>query len=166
ELGVGNGRILIPVAQAGKFVIGVDSSAQMIELCRKNAATAGAADRLQLLHADFRDFTLPVPAAFIALPYDSIGHLVSREDKQRCVQRVFAQLEPGGRFILDYALFDRASAEKYERKLYLHTIYQDPQTRQQRMLWLTSILDYKKRSKYVYVWLDTVAPDGTVSRRL
>jgi ubiquinone/menaquinone biosynthesis C-methylase UbiE len=34
ELGVGTGRIAVPVAAAGVPVIGVDSSAGMLEVCR------------------------------------------------------------------------------------------------------------------------------------
>jgi ubiquinone/menaquinone biosynthesis C-methylase UbiE len=37
ELGVGTGRIAIPVATAGVHVIGVDSSAGMLEVCASPA---------------------------------------------------------------------------------------------------------------------------------
>src|SRR6185436_9322173 len=40
ELGVGTGRIAIPVAEAGVAVIGVDSSAGMLEVCRARAEEA------------------------------------------------------------------------------------------------------------------------------
>jgi len=40
ELGVGTGRIAIPIAQAGIAVIGVDSSAPMLERCRERAREA------------------------------------------------------------------------------------------------------------------------------
>src|ERR687885_992701 len=45
ELGVGTGRIAVPVAEAGVRVIGVDSSAGMLEVCAQRAAAAGGADR-------------------------------------------------------------------------------------------------------------------------
>ena len=43
ELGVGTGRIAVPVALAGVAVIGVDSSAAMLEVCTERAAAASAA---------------------------------------------------------------------------------------------------------------------------
>src|SRR3954471_23257960 len=43
ELGVGTGRIAVPVAEAGVPVIGVDSSAGMLEVCRARAEEAGVA---------------------------------------------------------------------------------------------------------------------------
>src|ERR687886_3131524 len=52
ELGVGTGRIAVPVAEAGVRVIGVDSSAAMLEVCAERAAAAGVADRLDLRLGD------------------------------------------------------------------------------------------------------------------
>src|ERR671933_866117 len=48
ELGVGTGRIAIPIAAAGIDVIGVDSSAGMLAVCRERAELAGVADRPDL----------------------------------------------------------------------------------------------------------------------
>src|SRR5205085_2693829 len=52
ELGVGTGRIAVPVAEAGVSVIGVDSSAAMLGVCRERAAAAGVAERLDLRLGD------------------------------------------------------------------------------------------------------------------
>src|SRR4051812_50191207 len=43
ELGVGTGRIAIPIAADGIRVIGVDSSPGMLEVCRRRADLAGVA---------------------------------------------------------------------------------------------------------------------------
>src|SRR5512147_220470 len=45
ELGIGTGRIGVPVAEAGIDVIGVDSSEEMLGVCRARAEAAGVADR-------------------------------------------------------------------------------------------------------------------------
>ena len=42
ELGVGTGRIAVPIAAEGIRVIGVDSSAGMLEVCRERAESAGS----------------------------------------------------------------------------------------------------------------------------
>ena len=44
ELGVGTGRIAVPVARAGVQVIGIDDSEGMLALCRARAAEAGVSD--------------------------------------------------------------------------------------------------------------------------
>src|SRR5207237_4626831 len=52
ELGVGTGRIAIPIAADGIRVIGVDSSPGMLEVCRERADGAGLSDLLDLRLGD------------------------------------------------------------------------------------------------------------------
>src|SRR5919197_4942931 len=59
ELGVGTGRIAIPIAADGIRVIGVDSSAGMLDVCRRRAELAGVADRLDLRLGDLRQPPAP-----------------------------------------------------------------------------------------------------------
>lgn len=106
ELGVGNGRICIEVARRGRAVIGVDSSTAILELCRGRARSAGVEDRLRLVEADFRDFTLDAPAALITLPFHSMGHLTTKADRRLFMRRVHEQLRPGGRFAWDQFVYD------------------------------------------------------------
>ena len=48
ELGVGTGRIAVPVAAAAVPVIGIDSSQEMLDVCRRQAAAAGVEHLLDL----------------------------------------------------------------------------------------------------------------------
>ena len=52
ELGIGTGRIAIPIAETGKRVIGVDSSREMLAACRRRAEEAGVAELLDLRLGD------------------------------------------------------------------------------------------------------------------
>lgn len=62
ELGIGNGRVAIPIAQAtGQRVIGIDTSPAMLEQARQKAAAAGV--ELELIQGDMRDLALDEPAA-------------------------------------------------------------------------------------------------------
>src|SRR5206468_10764449 len=53
ELGVGTGRIAIPIAAEGIRVIGVDSSRGMLDVCARRAALAGV--ELDLRAGDLRE---------------------------------------------------------------------------------------------------------------
>src|SRR5579862_7520820 len=53
ELGVGTGRIAVPIAAKGIEVVGVDLSAGMLEVARERAELAGVS--LDLRHGDMRD---------------------------------------------------------------------------------------------------------------
>ena len=48
ELGVGTGRIALPIAAAGVPVIGIDSSPGMLEVCRRSAEAAGVDNLIDL----------------------------------------------------------------------------------------------------------------------
>src|SRR5213080_604379 len=81
ELGVGTGRIAVPVAEAGVRVIGIDSSAAMLEVCAERAAAVGVADRLDLRHGDLRDPPVCERVPLVTCPFRAYLHL--RNDDER-----------------------------------------------------------------------------------
>ena len=54
ELGCGTGRLLIPLAEAGYRVTGVDLSPEMLRIAQMKAEAAGVADRVTLIEGDYR----------------------------------------------------------------------------------------------------------------
>ena len=58
-----------------------------------------AIDRATHTHADFRIFQLTAPASLVALPYHSLGHLLTLDDKRTALAHIYSQLRPGGLFI-------------------------------------------------------------------
>ena len=97
ELAVGTGRVAIPVARAtGRRVVGIDSSAGMLEQARVRAFEAGV--ELDLREGDMRDLELDEPAALIYCPARSLMHLPTWSDRRRCFERIAASLRRGGRF--------------------------------------------------------------------
>jgi SAM-dependent methyltransferase len=101
ELGVGTGRIAVPVAQAGVPVIGVDSSLGMLEVCRQRAESEGVAALVDLRHGDLRAPPVPERVDLVTAPFRSLLHL--EDDGERFEALVAARelLKPGGRFVFD-----------------------------------------------------------------
>jgi ubiquinone/menaquinone biosynthesis C-methylase UbiE len=101
ELGVGTGRIAVPTAAAGVRVIGVDSSAGMLEVCREHAELAGVAHLLDLRLGDLRDPPVPERVRLVTSPFRSFLHL--RDDEQRLAALGAARnlLVPGGLLAFD-----------------------------------------------------------------
>ncbi len=58
ELGCGTGRLLIPLAEAGYRVTGVDLSPTMLRIARAKAEAAGVAERVTLIEGDYADAPL------------------------------------------------------------------------------------------------------------
>ncbi len=163
ELGVGDGRIAVQAAARGRLVIGVDLSSSMLDLCRRRAAQAGVLDRLTLMHADFRSFELDTPAALIALPYHSLGHLLTLEDKRRALIHIFSQLRPGGRFIFDDFLMT-TELIAHMRRVQLRAEYRTA-VGADVLLWVTSLVNESAQSIRVVTWEDELDAEGLLERR-
>ena len=113
ELGVGNGRVAIPVAQAtGRTVVGVDTSPAMLAQARANARDAGV--ELELREADMRELSLDEPAALVYCPFRALLHLPTWADRRRTFERVAAALRPGGRFAWNAFAFDHRVAARLD----------------------------------------------------
>jgi len=163
ELGVGDGRIAVEAALRGRPVVGVDLSTAMLERCRLRAERAGVSDRVTLVHGDFRSFVLEKPAALIALPYHSLGHLVRIEDKRAALAHILSQLAPGGRFIFDDFLMTPALLATM-RQVQLRAEYQSA-AGLDVLLWVTSLVDEAAQSIRVVTWEDELGPDGASGTR-
>jgi SAM-dependent methyltransferase len=102
ELAVGTGRVAIAVSrQTGKRILGLESSAAMLDVAREKAR--GVA--VELRQADMRDFTLEEQPALIYVPGRSLLHLHGWREKRDVFQRVAASLRPGGRYAFNCFAF-------------------------------------------------------------
>ena len=70
ELGVGTGRIAVPIAQAGIRIVGVDSSEGMLAVAREQAARVGV--ELDLRFGDLRDPPVAEEFALVVIPFRTL----------------------------------------------------------------------------------------------
>ena len=101
ELGVGTGRIAVPVALAGVRVIGVDSSPGMLEVCRRHAEAAGVSDVVDLRLGDLRRPPVAERVGLVLAPFRSFLHMETDEARLEALRATRALLVPGGRFVFD-----------------------------------------------------------------
>lgn len=101
ELGVGTGRIAVPVAAEGIAVIGVDSSPAMLEVCRQRAALAGVERLIDLRLGDLRDPPVTERVPLVLCPFRAYLHLRTRHDRLRALRAAHDLLLPGGRLVFD-----------------------------------------------------------------
>lgn len=163
ELGVGDGRIAVDAAVRGRCVIGVDLSPAMLRLCRDRASRAGVLDRLTLIEADFRSFRLAEPAALVALPYHSLGHLTSIDAKRDTLRHVHTQLRPGGAFVFDDFVMTPQRIDRM-RRVQLRAEYRSADDHQ-TLLWVTSLVDEAAQTMRVFTWEDVLDVEGTLMHR-
>jgi SAM-dependent methyltransferase len=99
ELGVGTGRIAVPIAADGIRVVGVDASRAMLEVCARRAALAGV--ELDLRVGDLRNPPVSERAPLVICPFRSLLHMQSDDDRRAALAAVRGLLLPGGRFVFD-----------------------------------------------------------------
>jgi SAM-dependent methyltransferase len=113
ELGVGSGRVAVPVARAiGRPVIGLDSSTAMLAKAQQEAEAARV--ELDLREGDMRELSLDEPAGLIYCPFRSLLHLPTWTDRRRVFERVAESLRPGGRFAWNAFVFHYAIAARHD----------------------------------------------------
>ena len=111
ELAVGTGRVAIPIAErTGRRVIGIDVSAEMLELARRHAAEAGV--ELDLRLGDMTELVLDEPTDLVICPFRAMLHLPDHDARVEVMRRVRAALVPGGRFAWNAFVFDQAIADE------------------------------------------------------
>ena len=102
ELGVGTGRIAVPVAEAGVGVIGVDRSEGMLDVCRARAEAAGVSERLDLRVGDFRRPPVTERVALVMCPFRAYLHLPDDDgERVTALRAAYDLLVPGGRLAFD-----------------------------------------------------------------
>ena len=101
ELGVGTGRVAIPIARAGQEVIGVDVSNAMLTEGARRADAAGVSGKITFVEGDMRTFVAEQPVELVIIPFRGFLHLLTVEDQLAALASINASLMSGGRLILN-----------------------------------------------------------------
>lgn len=103
ELGCGTGRILLPAAEAGAQMVGLDRAPAMLEVLRRKLAALPeeVQSRVELAQADMRSFELGRRFPLILIPYRAFLHLLTDAEQRMALERIREHLEPGGRLVLN-----------------------------------------------------------------
>ena len=97
ELGIGTGRIALPLAQRGVRVHGIDLSEAMVAKLR---AKPGA-EEIGVTIGDFATTKVEGTFSVAYLVFNTINNLTTQDEQVACFQNVAAHLEPGGCFVIE-----------------------------------------------------------------
>ncbi len=97
ELGIGTGRIALPLAQRGAPVHGIELSKAMVARLR---AKPGGED-IGVTIGDFATTTVDGTFSVAYLVFNTIMNLTTQDEQIACFQNVAAQLERGGCFVIE-----------------------------------------------------------------
>jgi SAM-dependent methyltransferase len=100
ELGIGTGRIALPLAARGVRVQGIDLSEEMV--ARLRAKPGG--DTIPVEIGDFATSRVDGTFALAYVVFNTIMNLRTQESQVACFQNVAGHLVPGGRFVMEIML--------------------------------------------------------------
>ena len=100
ELGIGTGRIALPLAQRGVPVHGIELSKAMVARLR---AKPGGED-IGVTMGDFATTTVDGTFSVAYLVFNTILNLTTQAAQVACFRNVAAHLEPGGCFVIEVGL--------------------------------------------------------------
>ncbi len=102
ELGVGTGRIALPLTERGVPLHGIDLSEAMV--ARLRAKPGG--DRIGVTIGDFATTKVEGTFSVAYVVYNTIQNLTTQDAQVACFQNVAAHLDAGGCFVIEVGLPD------------------------------------------------------------
>jgi SAM-dependent methyltransferase len=109
ELGVGTGRVAIPLLRSGLQVVGIDRSEAMLAVARRKLEALrpqSLAANLRLLKEDMTDFDLGESFGLIFCALGGFMHLRSQESQVRALECARRHLASDGRLVIDLPAFE------------------------------------------------------------
>ena len=110
ELGIGTGRVALPLAGRGVTVSGIDLSPDMVAKLREKPG----ADAIDVTIGDFSTTRVEGTFGLVYLVWNTINNLRTQEAQAACFANAAAHLEPGGSFVVEVGVRNNARLEVFD----------------------------------------------------
>jgi len=97
ELGIGTGRIALPLTKKGVEVHGIDASEAMISQLRSRPG----GETLEVSLGDFSDLKVEGKFSLIFIVFNTFFALLAQEDQVRCFRSVADHMDDNGVFVIE-----------------------------------------------------------------
>ena len=97
ELGIGTGRIALPLAAKGLKVFGIDASEKMVAQMRRKAG----GDAIPVVIGNFADLKVSGQFSLIYVVFNTFFGLLTQDEQVRCFQRAAKHLTSDGVFLIE-----------------------------------------------------------------
>ncbi|MBJ7595664.1 MAG: class I SAM-dependent methyltransferase [Candidatus Dormibacteraeota bacterium] len=102
EMGIGTGRIALPLAARGVRVHGIDASEAMVARLRGKSG----AEAIDVTLGDFASTRVDGRFSLVYLVFNTIFNLITQDEQVACFQNAAAHLEIGGSFVVELTVPD------------------------------------------------------------
>ncbi len=166
ELGVGTGRVALPLARAGLEVVGIDAAAPMLKRIEASLDPE-TSKRLRLVEADMRNFNLsPQTFDLIYCAGNSFQHLLTTDDQLAALRCVAKHLAHGGIFVMQVRALHAIDWAVDRTPLYLRWVHDIPDRADRLMRFDSTTTSPSAQTATTTHFFDRVAADGSVHRRV
>jgi SAM-dependent methyltransferase len=166
ELGCGTGRLVVPLAEAGYDITGVDLSPAMLALAHGAVERAGVGSHVTLIEDDIRTLA-KVGGRNFGLVFSAINsflHLATQTDQLAALGAAIGQLRPGGALVLDIFPPHPDILNEYDGRLLHAGTYTDPHTGERIDKFSSTVLDSAEQRMDTTFFYDRLQADGRVAR--
>ena len=111
ELGIGTGRIAVPLAAKGLKVFGIDASEKMVEKMREKPG----GDAIPVVFGNFADVKIGGQFSLVYVVYNTFFALLTQDEQVRCMQRVARHLTAEGTFVIEAFVPDPSRFDRGQR---------------------------------------------------
>jgi SAM-dependent methyltransferase len=102
ELGIGTGRIALPLARRGRPVHGIDLSEAMLARLHEKPG----AEQIGITVGDFSTAAVDGEFSLVYLVFNTIENLTSQDEQVACFRNAAGHLGPGGCFVIEVGVPD------------------------------------------------------------
>jgi SAM-dependent methyltransferase len=110
ELGIGTGRVAVPLRAAGVEVHGIDASRPMVDRLRQKTG-----DGIPVTIGDFRDFSLEARFRLVYVVFNTFFGLLSQDDRVTYFRAIARHLTDDGAFVMEAFVPDPARFDRGQR---------------------------------------------------
>lgn len=163
ELGVGTGRVALPLAKAGFQVTGIDISEAMLAAARKKLDGA-VGKRARLVEGDLRHLALDEQYALAISAIGSFMHLLTPAEQLQALEGVHRHLKPQGLLVVDLPRPDTEAWSMAHQELLLEWIKPNPWGEGTIAKLSSYSLELPRQRQHITYFYDEVAPSGALRR--
>jgi len=109
ELGVGSGRVAIPLAERGVEVVGIDASERMLALLQAKT------DRIATIRGEMADVAAAGEFDLVYVVFNTFFAMLTQDEQVRCFANVAPRLRPAGAFVIQAFVFDSTTFQRGQR---------------------------------------------------
>lgn len=165
EVGCGTGRLLLPLAETGHKLTGIDLSEVALTTAQAKLEAARLSEHVSLFQADMRDFDLPHKNFALAIvPLNTFMHCHSITEQLASLQAIHKHLQWGGQLIVDLFYPDPAMLAETGGRLYFEADIVDEASGHTIQWYWRHDIDLAGQMRHLIYILDEITSEGLVRR--